>query len=195
MLVAHLIPAYHGTLHAQVAVDMTRTTLVCAERGWKYVPICIDMHGIERVRNLGVKQAYELGADLLLMQDADTFSLPPAFGPLEPLYSSMERCDAAVVGAAVITRNGERMNCEPAVPGRIYAGEVGTGLMLIDLRKLRDLPQPWFVQDVASDGITLRVGEDIGFCRLVKSAGRVVVVDYSFNTGHGYSSVNATNVA
>lgn len=194
MRVAHLLPAYRGTVHAEVAIGMSRDATVCAERGWKHIPFCIDAHGVERVRNMGVRIAYEHGADLLLMQDADTFALQPAFGSLEPLWSTMERHDAAAVGAAVIVRNGERMNCEPARPGESYEGEVGTGLMLIDLRKLRDLPRPWFSTEVSSDGERVLCGEDIRFCRLLRSHGHRVIVDFSFPTGHGYSSVHATRL-
>jgi hypothetical protein len=137
MKVAHLLPAYRGTVHAEVAIGMSRDAIVCAERKWLHVPFCIDAHGIDRVRNMGVRLAYEQGADLLLMQDADTFSVRPAFGSLESLWSTMEKHDAAAVGAAVAVRNGDTMNCEPARPGESYEGEVGTGIMLLDLRKLR----------------------------------------------------------
>ncbi len=194
MKVAHLLPAYRGAVHAEVAIGMSRDAIVCAERGWKHVPFLIDAHGVERVRNMGVRVAYENECDLLLMQDADTFSIKPAFGSLESLHRSMEKHGAAAVGAAVVVRNGERMNAEPAKPGESYEGEVGTGIMLIDLRKLADLPRPWFRTLVRADGETVQESEDIHFCRLLKAHGHKVVVDYTFPTGHGYSSVHASRV-
>jgi hypothetical protein len=194
MIVAHLLPAYRGTVHAEVAIGMSRDAIVCAERGWKHVPFLIDAHGVERVRNMGVRVAYENNADLLLMQDADTFALKPAFGSLESLHTSMVKHDAAAVGAAVVVRNGNRMNAEPARPGESYEGEVGTGIMLIDLAKLRDLPRPWFRTLTAPDGETVQQGEDIFFCRQLKAYGHKVIVDYTFPTGHGYSSVHASRV-
>jgi hypothetical protein len=192
--VAHLLPAYRGTVHAEVAIGMSRDAIVCAERGWKHAPFLIDAHGVDRVRNMGVRFAYENECDLLLMQDADTFSLRPVFGSLEPLYRTMDKHNAAAVGAAVVVRNGERMNVEPAKPGESYEGEVGTGLMLIDLRKLRDLPRPWFRTLVKTDGETVHESEDIYFCRHLKAHGHKVIVDYTFPTGHGYSSVHASRV-
>lgn len=192
MKVAHLLPAYRGTVHAEVAIGMSRDALVCAELGWKHVPFLIDAHGVERVRNMGVRIAYENQCDLMLMQDADTFALQPAFGSLESMWRTMQKHGAAAVGAAVVTRNGTRMNVEPARPGESYEGEVGTGLMLVDLRKLRDLPRPWFRMVTRDDGETIQTSEDIYFCRLLKANGHRVVVDYTFPTGHGYSSIHAS---
>jgi hypothetical protein len=173
---------------------MARDATVCAERGWKHIPYLIDAHGIERVRNTGVRIAYEQQADLLMMQDADTFALLPAYGSLESLYATMVKHDAAAVGAAVVVRNGERMNAQPARPGESYEGEVGTGIMLIDLQKLRDLPRPWFRTLTSTDGETVQQSEDIFFCRQLKAHGHRVIVDYTFPTGHGYSSVHASRI-
>lgn len=194
MRVAHLLPAYRGTVHAEVAIGMSRDAIVCAERGWKHIPFLIDAHGIERVRNMGVRIAHENNCDLLLMQDADTFAIQPAFGSLESLYRTMEKHNAAAVGAAVLVRNGNHMNVEPARPGESYEGQVGTGLMLIDLRKLTELPRPWFRTLIAPDGESIQQGEDIFFCRQLKAYGHTVIVDYTFPTGHGYSSVHASRV-
>lgn len=174
---------------------MARDATVCAERGWKHVPFSIDAHGIDRVRNQAVRIAYENKCDLLLMQDADTFAVLPAYGCLETMLDTMQKHDAAAVGAAVVVRNGERMNVEPARPGESYEGEVGTGLMLIDLGKLRDLPRPWFRMDTSDDGEGIRCSEDIWFCRLLRKHGHRVVVDYTFQTGHGYSSVHTSRIA
>jgi hypothetical protein len=194
MNVAHLVPAYRGTVHAKVAIGMSRDAIVCSERRWKHMPFLIDAHGIERVRNMGVRIAYENKADLLLMQDADTFALEPAFGALEPLFTTMEKHGAAAVGAAVVTRNGDRMNAEPARPGESYEGEVGTGIMLINLAKLHDLPRPWFRTLIAPDGEVVQQSEDIFFCRQLKAYGHKVIVDYTFQTGHGYSSVHVSRI-
>lgn len=194
MRVLHLLPAYRGTVHAQVAIGMSRDAIVCAERGWKHIPFCIDAHGIDRVRNMGARVAIENNADLLLMQDADTFALQPAFGCLESLYKTMERHGAAAVGAAVVVRNGDRMNCEPAKPGESYEGDVGTGIMLVDMRRIMDVPRPWFRTLVKSDGESVYESEDIHFCRLLRAHGHKVIVDYTFPTGHGYSSVHATRL-
>lgn len=194
MKVGHLLPAYRGEVHVETAIGLARDAVICTERGWKHVPFAIDAHGIDRVRNQAVRIAYENGCDLLMMQDADTFAVLPAYGSLESLWQTMEKHDAAAVGAAVVVRNGSRMNVEPALPGESYEGEVGTGLMLIDLRKLRDLPRPWFRMLNKPDGETVHQSEDIFFCRHLKSYGHKAIVDYTFPTGHGYSSIHASRV-
>lgn len=171
-------------------MSLAREATWCESHGHQHAPFFADMHGIARARNLAVKTAFGAGCDLLLMQDADTFALGQhAYSALERLHGTMVDMDAAVVGAAYAQRNGERVNCEPAMPGQRYEGEVATGLMLIDLRRLADLPQPWFTFDIADDGIAIRCSEDIYFCRRVKGAGHRVAVDYTIATGHSFSSV------
>jgi hypothetical protein len=104
----------------------------------------------------------------------------------------MHKNQAAVVGAAVVTRNGKRMNCEPVRPGDVYEGEVGTGYMLIDLFRLRDLPRPWFVHRDSPDGLKVECGEDIYFCRHAKAHGHSVLVNFAIPMGHADQSVSAS---
>ncbi len=193
MKIAHFLPAYRSTVHAEVALSMAREATWCASNDWTHVPFYVDCTGIARARNIAIRTAYEAGCDLLLTQDADCFALPKqTYSAIGHLWRVMHKHEAAVVGAAFLVRNGERVNCEPALPGEVYDGEVGTGLMLVDLRRLHDLPRPWFVQQDNADGSGVSVGEDIGFCRAVKSAGHRVLVDYSIATGHAFSTVSAT---
>ena len=192
MRVAHFVPAYRSTMHAEVAMGLARDAAWCASVGWDHAPFYADCNGIARARNLGLRTAQANDCDLLLMQDADTFALPTAGSALAHLFRNLRKSDAAVIGAAVLIRNGDGVNCEPATPGEVYDGEVGTGLMLIDLRKLASLPLPWFVQRDTADGCGVDVGEDIGFCRAVKAAGHRVLVDYSIPTGHAFHIVEAT---
>jgi hypothetical protein len=151
------------------------------------------MTGIERSRNMIVKQAEQAGARLLLMCDSDTMPVP-VVGGLSSMWKAMSETGAAVVGAAVPIRNGDSMNCEPARPGEIYEGVVGTGYMLIDLVKLRDMPKPWFVCELDEHGIDKVVGSDIGFCRLVQNHGQKVVVNFALSMAHAESAAVATRV-
>lgn len=184
-------PAYRQQINIRTATGMVQDALWAASQGWRVAPLWVDCSGIARARNKLVAEAERIGARLLLMCDSDTFALPPE-GGLEHMWKVM--CDhrAAVVGAAVPTRNGSRMNCEPARPGETYEGEVGTGYMLIDLVKLRDLPRPWFVHQDTDDGLDVACGEDIYFCRRAKAAGHDVVVDFALPMGHADQSISAT---
>lgn len=186
MRIGHVIPAYGQRVHVQVAMALAREAAWCEANGHTHVPFFVDMIGVDRARNVAVSTALRVQCDLLLMQDADTYALP------EHNYSAIAalmRHGAAVVGCAVASRNRDRMNCEPARPGETYEGIVGTGLMLLDLRELAAVPRPWFRYQVAEDGESVAMGEDLYFCHRVREAGHRVVVDYSVPTGHVASVV------
>jgi len=191
MIIALAIPAYRQTVHARTAYAWAQDSLTASSLGWNPLLIWADNTGVARSRNTIAKMATDAGARLLLMCDSDTFPLPME-GGLGAMWKSMTDTKAAVVGAAVVTRNGQRMNCEPARPGEVYEGEVGTGYMLIDLVKLRDLPRPWFVHKDSADGLKVECGEDIYFCRHAKAHGHAVVVDFTIPMGHADQSVSAT---
>jgi hypothetical protein len=193
MIIALAVPAYKQTVHVQTAYAWAQDAMTAMEQGWKPLLLWTDMTGIERSRNMIVKQAEQAGARLLLMCDSDTMPVP-VVGGLSSMWKAMSETGAAVVGAAVPIRNGDSMNCEPARPGEIYEGVVGTGYMLIDLVKLRDMPKPWFVCELDEHGIDKVVGSDIGFCRLVQNHGQKVVVNFALSMAHAESAAVATRV-
>lgn len=191
VIIAIAIPAYRQSINVQTAYAWAQDAMAAQALGWRPLLIWTDNTGVARSRNTIVKIAQDAGARLLLMCDSDTFPLPME-GGLESMWSVMTQHNAAVVGAAVPTRNGKRMNCEPAKPGEVYDGEVGTGYMLIDLLKLRNLPAPWFVHKDTPDGLRVECGEDIYFCRLVKDAGHRVLVHFLLPMGHADQQISAT---
>lgn len=191
MIISLAIPAYRQQVHARTAYAWAQDALTAADLGWQPVLIWADNTGVARSRNTIVKMAEDAGSRLLLMCDSDTFPLAVE-GGLGAMWKAMTDTGAAVVGAAVVTRNGSRMNCEPAEPGKVYPGEVGTGYMLIDLFRLRDLPRPWFVHKDTPDGLRVECGEDIYFCRHAKSHGHAVIVNFAIPMGHADQSVAAS---
>ena len=191
MIIALAIPAYRQQVNVRTAYAWAQDALTATQLGWSPMLVWVDNSGIARARNTIVDTALKGGARMLLMTDSDTFPLPMD-GGLGRLWETMQKHDAAVVGAAVPTRNGRRMNCEPASPGETYEGEVGTAYMLLDLWKLRDVPKPWFVHRDSPDGLKVECGEDIYACRLFKSHGHRVVVDYGIAMGHADQHVSAT---
>jgi hypothetical protein len=191
--IGHFVPAYRQQVHVEVAMSMARDTSWAKAAGVEHCPFWVDASGIARARNLAVDTARRLDCDLLLMQDADCFGLPQVGSALGRLMRSMQSAGAAAVGAAFAVRNGASMNCEPARPGELYDGIVGTGLMLIDMRALAALPRPWFVHRDDETGTRVAVGEDVNFCRLVRAAGHRVSVDYTFPTGHASTEVVGTH--
>ena len=191
MIIALSMPAYRQAVHVRTAYAWAQDAMTAQELGWQPILVWTDSTGVSRARNTMIKIAEESGARLLLTCDSDTFPLPPE-GGLGSMWRAMCDTGAAVVGAAVVTRNGSRINCEPAKPGEVFDGEVGTGYMLIDLLKLRDLPRPWFVHQDTADGLRVACGEDIYFCRHAKAHGHRVVVNYALPMGHADQSVAVT---
>ena len=189
MIITLAIPAYGQRVHIGTALALAQDNATALSLGWKPLLLWTDCNSIEVARNLIVKQSIESGARLLLMTDSDTAAIG---GALDHLWQSMQSTGAAVVGAAVPIRNGDSMNCEPARPGEVYEGVVGTGCILIDLVKLRDLPRPWFRCEFNEDGTEKTVGSDIGFCRAVQRHGQRVIVDFSLQTMHAEVSAVAT---
>lgn len=183
MIIALAIPAYRQLVNVQTAYAWAQDAMTAMELGWKPALIWVDNSGIARARNVIVETAIKQGARLLLMCDSDSFP-DVQEGGLRHMWQTMQEHDAAVVGAAFVTRNGERVNVEPVKPGETYDGEVGTAYMLVDLWKLRDLPKPWFVHRDSDDGLRVVCGEDIYFCRHAKANGHTVVVNYALPTGH-----------
>lgn len=183
MIIALAIPAYRQFVNVQTAYAWAQDAMTAMELGWKPALIWVDNSGIARARNVIVETAIKQGARLLLMCDSDSFP-DVQEGGLRHMWQTMQEHDAAVVGAAFVTRNGERVNVEPVKPGETYDGEVGTAYMLVDLWKLRDLPKPWFVHRDSDDGLHVVCGEDIYFCRHAKANGHTVVVNYALPTGH-----------
>lgn len=183
MIIALAIPAYRQTVNVQTAYAWAQDSMTALELGWKPVLVWCDNSGIARARNVIVKTAEDAGARLLLMCDSDGFP-DVREGGLAHMWRVMQEQQAAVVGAAFVTRNGARVNVEPSRPGEIYDGEVGTGYMLVDLWRLRDLPRPWFVHKDTSDGLKVECGEDVYFCRHAKAHGHRVIVNYALPTAH-----------
>lgn len=135
---------------------------------------------IVRQRNWAVKHARERDCDWLMMQDADCAGMDGSI--LERLLSVAQNRRAAVVGVPFISRTREIVTCAPAKPGEIYEGEVGTGAVIMDLRRLEDVPLPWFAENLSDDGTEMLCGEDIHMCRLLKEHG--VWIDYTQATVH-----------
>jgi hypothetical protein len=191
MKIALAVPAYRQQVNVNTAYCWAQDAMSALELGWRPVLIWCDNSGIARARNVIVETALKNDCRLLLMCDSDTFA-DVQEGGLKHMWQVMQDTGAVAVGAAVVTRNGTRVNCEPSEPGEVYEGEVGTGYFLIDLWKLRDVPRPWFVHVDTADGLGVECGEDIYACRLFKRHGHKVVVNYALPTGHADQSSSRT---
>ena len=192
MICALAIPAYRQVVNVQTAYTWAQDSLTAVELGWNPLLIWVDNSGIARARNTIIETALKGGARMLLMSDSDSFP-DVKHGGLASMWHTMQKHDAAVVGAAFVVRNETtRVNVNPVKPGETYEGKVGTAYMLIDLWKLRDLPKPWFVHRDSPDGLMVERGEDVYFCDHAKAHGYKVVVNYALPTGHAMNSIERT---
>lgn len=172
MKVGIFTPCYREQVHIGTAYMLARLCLSLAQAGMRPDPFYRASACLDASRNWAVNEARRRECHLLLMCDADVFTTEPSF--IWELLDELKR-GAAVVGAVVSTRGG-RENVTAN-------GEIGTGLMAIDLRKLTDLPHPWFRTELDALG-EVASGEDINFCRHVTAHGRRVAICRSFPTSH-----------
>ena len=175
MKVAIFTPAYREQVHVRTAYTLGREVAWVLSRGGDAHPFYVAGCSVDRARNYAVKQALAQGFDLLLMIDADVY-VPDPRPALDVLGGALD-LGAGAAGAIVIGRDG-RPNTGP------NPGEVGTGLMLINLRAIAGIAGPWFKTELGPDGTTIECGEDLYFCRLLRRHGLDVRVVANLETAH-----------
>mgnify|MGYP001612450269 CR=1 FL=1 len=172
MKVGIFTPCFREQVHIGQSYMLARLCVSLATAGMRPDPFYRASACLDAARNWAVNEACRRDCHTLLMVDADVFTTEPTF--LADMRDEI-KTGAAVVGAAVMTRDGRENTTAD--------GAVGTGLMLIDLRKLTDMPQPWFRTKFDERG-EVSTGEDISFCRRVMAHGRRVAIVRSFPTTH-----------
>ena len=193
MLIGYFMPALHdeGSMRAAATARECLVWSIRNDHTWEEQ--VRDCYPLDVARNRAVEWSLERGHDLLIQQDNDCFvdeaSNP---GPLVyRLLTTMREHDAAVVSLALPCRipnsNGNaRPNCYPAKPGETYEAETaGAGILLIDMKKLASLPQPWFRTVVSDDGLEVIEDEGIFFFKKVIAAGHKVIIDWTIPACHG----------
>lgn len=182
MRIGVFVPAYRETVTVAHMYSRFRDQRWAIQRGHELLDFHMSSSTIAMSRNQAVKKAREWECDFLMMQDSDCGGIEQK-SVLHRLMRTAQMNEAAVVGVPFIARSRDRVTCEPALANEVYEGEVGTGLVLFDMRKLKaDLP--WFVEELSEDGTERVCGEDIGMCRYLAAGGHRVMVDYTVDTVH-----------
>jgi hypothetical protein len=157
------------------------------------------------LRNEAMDRAVRNGFDFLFMQDADVFSECPG-GPLIRLLGTAIETGATITGACVSMRTRPpRANVWPVKVGEVFEAEkIGTGMVLINLAKVRewydDYKGPCFARRYfmeTPDGRALaaeppdynrmirpELGMDIWFSHLVRAQGQTIWCDARIPTTH-----------
>lgn len=151
-----------------------------------------DAVDISTVRNKAMHHAIDAGCNRLLMIDSDV-AVEGGNSSLASLMPLMDEKDCALAGIPVMLRRAEQMpdgrwkntvNCSPIFAGEVYQGRVATGILLINLDQVKELPEPWFY-DVRNENNTERtVTQDMYFCDKVRDAGLKVYVDFRIPSVH-----------
>ena len=189
--IGHFTPAYTPICPGQTA-QLLREQDTLDGLGYEYRWWAWELSDIVAVRNMALKQALEWDLDYLVMQDSDVWS-KSSIGAVAPLLSACQQSGAAMVAALVgLRQNPHRANVQPVKPGELYEAEkVGTGLVLIDLAKIRavEKQEQWFGREYNAFGDQIVVGEDIYFCRNLQRHGLKVYVEGRIPTTHANKDV------
>ena len=190
MKIDHYIPAYNQSVDFNVLSQSHRDHSYCAEAGHTYRIRGAHSCDLIQMRNNALHRALTEGFDFLFMQDADVFS-PAPNGPLQPLLATALETEATISGALVSMRTRPpRANVWPVHVGETYeADKIGTGMVLLDLRKIRgwydDYDGPCFARVYEDDKcITPKIGSDIYFSYVVRQHGGRIVCNAAVPTVH-----------
>lgn len=148
---------------------------------------------LPRGRSTLVKQALEMNASHILFLDSDMVF------PVQTLHRLL-RWDRAVIGCNCPTKMlpstpTARMKNESFAGEPLYSSpddvdikrvwRVGTGVMLIQTRVFRTIPQPWFPIEWVEELQDYR-GEDWAFCEKLDAAGIPIYVDLGLSRVIGH---------
>ncbi len=83
----------------------------------------------------------------------------------------------------LVLENGKVLHSDDIPKGMIKCSHVGTGIMLIDLKVVEKIAEPWFYFSTNPNGST-NIGEDAWFCSQARKAGFTIWCDPSIKVGH-----------
>jgi hypothetical protein len=200
--VAFLIPAYNGVLdmgHADMWLRTGATLAMVADRFDLAMFGCGSMNPVAKARNQFMYAALDVGADWLVMIDADTYAETP-----EAIFDMIQLGidhGFQVMTGAVMARGPEvgyplyvrksdvgtnefgfrTLTSEEIQGSIIEVDRCGGALLAINLNWIRECwpDGPWFHHPPTDDA-----GEDWTFCEGVQTRGGVIVADGRFATCH-----------
>ncbi len=154
-----------------------------------FVFIHADNGPVDTLRNDIAEKALAEGATDLLMMDVDQIYATDTI-------TKLMAHKLPIVGARVhrryppfdpimlnITDNGYEAIDDYEPGSLIEVDATGTGCILYSMEVFKKMPYPWFrFQKNPENGMV--IGEDVGFCQDLKSAGYKIFVDTSIEIGH-----------
>lgn len=156
MRILYALPAYRHDLDDRTGWCLANDLVYAKSRGWQVERAPNpNIPSIERIRNIYCKMALERGVDVLLMRDADLWTLgtEPA---IADAISKLAGYD--MTGYRIRCRGKAKWNTNPALT------KVGTGYVVIRTAFLAKCEPPWFIRETSPDGTELVTGSDYYFC-------------------------------
>lgn len=142
---------------------------------------------VDAMRNTIVMDARDAGCSHLLMMDTDQVydvrTVPrllshkvPVVGPL--IFRRYPPFDPLMFRGEI----GKYLPIDDWLPGDLVSVDAtGSGCLLFDMRVFRQVSPPWFRTSIRNGK---PVGEDFGFCSVLRGAGFPIYVDTSIPAGH-----------
>lgn len=158
----------------------------------EFIPIRAENGPIDAMRNNLVLNAMQLHCSHLMMMDCDMVYHP------ETIPKLLEH-KLPIVGALCYRRyppfdplllrgdpiNGYESLDEWEDGELVEVDATGTGCLMFDMRVFREMQPPWFqFRDNPDEKVGGVIGEDIGFCWDLKTAGHKIYVDTSIPSKH-----------
>lgn len=170
----------------QVPAAFFDSFIIMEKPEWIYIRSSVGP--VDVMRNQIVESALAAGCTHLLMMDADQIYAADTIPRL-----MAHKKDA--VGCMVCRRYppfdplmlkgdiGRYEMISDWTPGELVEVDAtGTGCLLFDMRVFREIPGPWFQFSQTEEGRP--IGEDIGFCSVMRKAGFQIYVDTGCPSGH-----------
>ena len=188
--IGHWIPAYNEAINVNIVAQALMDNVACGRAGHAYRFWANHTCDLPALRNQAMQKALDLGIDFLFMQDADVY-VDCGGSPLMRLLSTALETEATITGALVTMRSaGARANVWPVKRNEVYEAEkIGTGMILVNLGKVRDwydeYEGPCFARAYATNKqVKPIIGSDIFFSKVVRGHGQKIVCDARIPTVH-----------
>jgi hypothetical protein len=175
---------------AAFAVDVAQLYAYTRERGPWGSDVTIGWIASTYIhvgREFFLEAALKQGATHVLWLDTD-MSVPRETAVLLYMHDQpVVACNYLVrqdSGLFTAFRGDERVPTDAASSGLEAVDYCGMGAMLMRADVVADLPRPWFRHGLNDQGGD--IGEDVGFCRALRSAGHTVFIDHDLSKTVGH---------
>lgn len=190
------VPSARGEMLLNTRLSIGANVTYANQNGYEVHLIDEYDAPVHMLRNLSCYRAVDYGYDFLVMIDSDMY-LHSVNILKRMLDRFQEREDDMVLAALAVQRKPPyKVVAFTKESDHIYKritnlGEgilevdaFGTGMVVIPVRVLKKLPEPYFMPEKHPTAPREPIGEDVGFCRQCQAHGVRCFVDMDVDVGH-----------